>query len=128
VLSYKVDGGVLVLEVTSNTTLEERLAVFAAICADAAVPDGAVLLMDVRAHQINLSEGEIVNRLRLLVDSLRPKLGPVCAALINPQHDVLPSRVFQLAANDVGLRVGLFHDEVSARSWLRPYINDRRAS
>jgi hypothetical protein len=116
-VSYESDGSVLTLRASGTTTISERQPVFDAIRADASVPKDALLLLDVREVDVGMSEYAVVERLRVLFDELGPKLGPVCAMIV-PQGLAEQGRFFQTEAIGIGLRVGLFSDELSARRWL----------
>jgi hypothetical protein len=116
-LSYEIDGPILTLRASGAPTLSERQAVFDAVRADARVPSGALVLLDVREVDVARSEFTPVEQLRALLDHLGPKLGPVCAMIVRPEI-ATQARIFQGAGVGVGLRVGLFSDEPSARRWL----------
>ena len=116
-LSYEVDGSILILRASGATTREQRLPVFAAMRADTRVPEGALLLLDVREVDAGMSEHVVVERLRVLLDQLGSKLGPVCALIVSPQVTD-QAAMFQARGIEFGLRIGLFSDEPSARQWL----------
>jgi hypothetical protein len=125
VFSYEIDGSILILRASGTATLSERQLVFNAVRDDAAVPSDALLLLDVREVDVRevdvaMSEYTGVERLRVLLDQLGRKLGPVCAVIVSPGL-AEQSRLFQDAGSGVGLRVGLFSDEPSARQWLRAH-------
>ena len=91
---------------------------YAAVRADAAVPDGALLLLDQREIDVAMMRGHlVVERLRVLFDQLGPKLGPMCALIFAPGL-AEQAHVFQTEAVGFGLRVEVFSDEPSARQWL----------
>ena len=112
-LSYEIDGSILALRASGAPTLDERLPVFEAVRADARVPDNALLLLDVREVSAGMSEYVVVERLRVLLDQLGPKLGPVCAMIVSPEV-ADQARIFQTEPIGFGLRVDLFSDEHSA--------------
>jgi hypothetical protein len=85
--------------------------------ADARVPDSARVLLDVREVDVGMSEAVVTERLRVLLDQLGPKIGTLCAMIVSPAL-ADQSRLFQSAGIGVGLRIGLFSDEPSARHWL----------
>ena len=117
-MSYEIEGVILTLKPTGRTTAAERRPVFDAIRADTRVPNEALLLIDGREVTAGVSEHVVIERVRILFDQLGPKLGHQCALII---HSELAdeARIFQTAAADHGLRVGLFSDEQSARSSLK---------
>jgi hypothetical protein len=117
VLSYEIDGSILTLRAVGTTTLEQRRPVFEALRADARVPDGALLLIDGRETDGGMSEHVVRERVRVLLEGLGPKLGPVCA-LIVAAAILEDAQVFRFEGAGVGLRVALFNDEPSARQWL----------
>ena len=120
-LSYETDGSILTLRASGTPTLKERKPVYDAVRADPAVPKGARLLLDVREIDVAMySDHAAVERFRVLIDQLGPKLGPVCAIIAAPWL-MKQMRVMQEAASGVGLRICLFTDEPSARHWLSTY-------
>jgi hypothetical protein len=119
-VSYEIDGSILTLRASGTTTLEEREPVFAAVRADASVPNGALVLLDVREVDAGMSKHVVIERLRVLLDQLGPKLGPVCAMIIRAEIGD-QARTFQTEGVGFGLRVSLFNDELSAREWLSAY-------
>ena len=119
-VSYEIDGSILTLRASGTTTLNEREPVFAAVRADASVPNGALLLLDVREVDVGMSKPVVVERLRVLLDQLGPKLGPLCAMIITSDLGD-QAQIFQTEGIGFGLRVGLFSDEPSAREWLKAY-------
>jgi hypothetical protein len=116
-LSYEIDASILTLRTSGALTVNEREAVFDAVRADARVPLGALVLIDARQRDLAPSEFAVVERLRVLLDQLGPKLGPVCAVVV-PAGPATQWRIFQDAARGAGLQVALFIDEPSARLWL----------
>jgi hypothetical protein len=116
-LSYEIDDSILTFTVSGTPTLSQRQAVFDAVRADAGVPSGALVLLDVRQVDVAGNEYTPVEQLRSLVNQLGPKLGPACALLVRPEATI-QARIFQDAGIGVGLQVGLFTDEPSARQWL----------
>jgi hypothetical protein len=116
-LSYEIDASILTLRVSGALTANEREAVFDAVRADARVPRGALLLIDARERDLAPSEFAVVERLRVLLDQLGPKLGHECAVVV-PAELAAQWRIFQEAASGAGLQVALFSDEPSARRWL----------
>ena len=116
-LSYEIDGSVLTLRVSGTITPKERRHVFAAVQADARVPNGALVLLDVRKSTVRLHDYAVIERVRVLIDQLGSKLGRACA-IVNPLGPDKQSGVFQDAASDFGLWVRCFRDEASARDWL----------
>ena len=117
-LTYSFDGVVLTLTVLGHSTLEDRLISYERIRFDASVPEGVPVILDVRSVMTDLSEATLIERLRVLITDLRPKLGTAMAMIVGEAH--LPkSHGIQIAARELGLRVGLFYDDQSARDWLR---------
>jgi hypothetical protein len=116
-LSYEIDGSILTLRATGRVTHLERVPVFDAVRADANVPNNALLLIDfTKAHALT-SPYAVIERLRILVDQLGPKLGRLCAMIVPPAL-AAQGASFQTEAQAFGLRVAIFCDERSARQWL----------
>jgi hypothetical protein len=69
-VSYEIDGSILTFRASGTTTVERREPVFAAVRADARVPNGALVLLDVR--EVDVSKHVVVERLRVLLDQLGP--------------------------------------------------------
>jgi hypothetical protein len=122
VLSYKTDGQILTFIVTGRATSQQRAEVFSSIRADPDVPNGAPLLLDVRAVSWSMEERTMWTLFRMFRAELGAKLSLACAVLSatahRPEH-----RWFQEAADESGLRVGIFDDEADARVWLSGYAN-----
>jgi len=116
-VSYEIDGSILTFRASGTTTRDQREPVFAAVRADARVPNGALVLLDVREVDVGMSAPVVVERLRVLFDLLGPKLGTTCAVIITPELGDQAS-LFQTEATGFGLRVKLFSDERIARRWL----------
>jgi hypothetical protein len=116
-VSYEIDGSILTFRASGTTTREQREPVFAAVRADARVPNGALVLLDVREVDVGMSAPAVVERLRVLFDLIGPKLGTACAMIITPELGD-QARLFQTEATGLGLRVKLFSDERIARRWL----------
>jgi hypothetical protein len=123
-LSYEVDGSILILRASGTATDEKREAVLDSVRADERVPSGAPLLLDVREIDGVVGKQAVVERLRMLLQHLGPKLGQVCALLVAPRVRE-QADIFQREAVGIGLRVELFGNEPSARRWLNTY--SRRA-
>jgi hypothetical protein len=116
-VSYEMDGSILTFRASGTTTHDQRKPVFDAVRADARVPNGALVLLDVREVDVGMSKPVVVERLRVLLDQLGPKLGPACALIVTPEVGDQAS-IFQTEAIGFGLRVKLFSDEPTARLWL----------
>jgi hypothetical protein len=116
-LSYEIDGSILTLRASGTTTREQREPVFAAVRADERVPDGARVLLDMREVDVGMSMPIVVERLRVLLDLLGPKLGTTCALVMTPGLSDQAS-LFQTEAISFGLRVRLFSEVRLARRWL----------
>jgi hypothetical protein len=119
-LSYEVDDSILTLRASGTATAEERQSVLDAVRTDERVPSGAPLLLDVREIDGVADKQVMVERLRLLLRHLGPKLGKVCALLVAPRVRE-QADIFQREAIGIGLRVELFGNEPSARRWLSTY-------
>jgi hypothetical protein len=119
-LSYEVDGSILIVRASGTTTADERQSVSNAVRADERIPNGAPLLLDAREVDVIAGKQVMVERLRGLLHHLGPKLGQVCALLVT-QRVREQADIFQRVAVGIGLRVELFGDEPAARRWLNTY-------
>ena len=116
-LSYEVDGSILILRASGTATAVERGAVLDAVRADDRVANGAPLLLDAREVDVIADKQVVVERLRMLLRHLGPKLGQECALLVSRRIRDLAD-IFRSEAVGIGLRVELFGDEPAARRWL----------
>ena len=120
-ISYQVDGKILILNVVGDVIPEERQRVYDAIRADPAVLDGSVLIVDARFSRVTFLDATLEARVRLLLDQLGPKVREVCA-FIEPEYDPVFGLKFQRACASLGVQVGLFANEARAREWLAPFL------
>jgi hypothetical protein len=118
VLSYRIDGAILILTASRGPQPQE---VFDAVHADPRVPQGALVLIDARGADPAHSEMEVRERARVLISQLGSKVGSVCAVIVAPEL-ALDAHLFQVFGSGLGLRVGLFPDEATARQWLEAYL------
>lgn len=119
-MTYKVDGRFVVLTTDGRTTAAERQAVFDSIRSDPRVPIGACLIIDIRKYAIQLTQEQLDDRVRSLLEGLRDKLGVACAVVVG-DGSLRVGLGLQLIAGDWNFRVGVFRTETSARSWLASY-------
>jgi len=119
-LSYEIDGLILTLRASGTTTIAQRKPVFDAVRADLRVPNGALILLDVRKVEAGMGKHVVIERLRVLLDELGPKLGPACAMIVTLRI-LDQASMFQAEAVGFGLLVKLFSDEPTARQWLGAY-------
>ena len=119
-ISYRVDGPILILTIGAST-YAERTAVYETVRTDPSVPTGALLLLDARQFEEAITEALLRQRVALLRTQLGPKLGQVCAVIV-PEQSIVDARLFQIIAVEHELRVGLFRDEAEARQWLSAYF------
>ena len=75
-VSYEIDGSILTITASGTTTREERKPVFDAVRADARVPNGALVLLDVREVDVGMSKPVVVERLRVLPRPIGIEVGP----------------------------------------------------
>jgi len=122
-MTYKADGPFVILTTTGKTTHAERQAVYDAIRADPNVPDGALLIIDLRQYAVRLTQQELHDRATMMIDSLGGKVGPSCAMLVG-DVSLRIGLSFQLVAANMNFRVGVFHDESAAREWLSPGLEE----
>lgn len=121
--SYRSDGQFVVLTSSGINTAGERQAVFDAIRSDPTVPDGANLIIDIRNYEARLTQAELQDRVRTLLDTLGGKIGIACAVIVRDATQPV-ALSFQLVAANMNFRVGVFRDEESARKWLAPYSDE----
>jgi hypothetical protein len=81
VITYRMDGPILILTKSGISTLAERTALFDALRADPALPDGALLLLDIRQEEDAVGDKELADRFQGLRSALGRKLGPACAVI-----------------------------------------------
>jgi hypothetical protein len=120
VITYRVEGLMLIVAKSGTSTLEERAAIFDALRADPAVPTGALLLLDLRHIEESLDSPEFGRRLLGLRDALGLKLGAACAVLVHDRHEA-DARAFK-GLHYTGVRLAMFTDEAVARNWLNVFI------
>jgi len=116
-ISYRVDGQLVILTTNGKSTEHERQALFDAIRADPMVPSGALLMIDIREYTIKLTQEELQDRVRAMIESLTPKVGGRCAVLVG-STSLRVGLGFQLFAGTLNFRVSIFKEEASAREWL----------
>ena len=120
--TYRMDGRILIITVDPSSTFTERRAVYGALRADPCVPDGALLLLDVRDVEETFTEAVLRSRVAVFFDALGRKLGPVCAMLVSATDNALGRYMFQIIADEKAVNVGLFDDERDARQWLQASV------
>jgi len=120
-ITYAVDGRFITLTTTGKTMASERQAIYESIRSDPKVPDGAFLVIDIRKYEILLTQLELQNRVRALLEGLSSKIGTSCAIIVG-DASLRVGLSFQLVAANSNFRVGVFHDEASARNWLIPGV------
>jgi hypothetical protein len=117
VITYRMDGPMLILTKSGRSTPQERAELFEALRGDPAVPNGALLLLDLRQNEEPTAGSEFGDRLLGLRGALGLKLGPACAVVVHDQHDS-DARALQEMPATQGLRLVMFTDEAVARGWL----------
>ena len=116
-LSYKTDGQFLIIKASGKSTDRERQEFFASMQSDPKVPDRANLIIDIREYTALLTQAELQDRVRAMLEALATKVGPVCAVLVG-DTSLRIGMGLQLIAGNLNFRVGVFHGEVAARKWL----------
>jgi hypothetical protein len=117
VLSYRIDGRFVEIDLGERYTATELRDLFELIRSDQTVPDGALLLFEASARTQVLSEDDVRQRLRMLIDLLGSRVAPAFAAVVS-SASALTGQVAQREAPAMGLRCGLFVDAERARRWL----------
>jgi len=118
-ISYRVDGLFVILTANGKSSERERSLLFEALRADPKVPDGAYLIIDIREYETRLTHAELESRVHAMVEALAPKIGVASAVLVG-DSSLRIGLGLQLVAGNMNFRVGVFHDETSARQWLAP--------
>src|ERR1700730_17624922 len=86
-LTYRMDGPMLILTKSGSSTPQERAALYDALRADPSVPTGALLLLDLRLDADMLrGDSEFGSRLLVLRHALGLKLGPACAMIVHARY------------------------------------------
>lgn len=117
-IRYRIDRGVLVLDVAREGFAELRGALHAAAKDSAARPK-MPLLIDVRSELLSVKYEDVRWRVQILAD-MRQQLGPRWAILTGTGPvRVGVGRMFAVFSEIEGLEVGLFADEDAALAWLR---------
>jgi hypothetical protein len=120
VLEYEVDGHILTLTPTGTSTPEHRLAVFNRIRRDPNVPSGALLFVNARKSTETFDHKVLSDLITLMIQTIGPKLAPVCAVIF-PASYAVEGHLYRSIAAKAGLRVGLFQEESAALAWLSAY-------
>jgi hypothetical protein len=120
VISYRVDGDIVLIVAVGGYTTDERDAVYEGIRQDDAVVDGALLLIDARGNIAPKPQSELRSAIQQMIDRVGTKIGSTWAVVLREDRHV-QGHMFQAIAAEHGLRVGLFFDEGEARQWLRAY-------
>ncbi len=118
---YAFRGGVLELTSSGPYASEEWDAVFDAVRADPAVPDGAPLIIDSRELQVKMSAIRLIDRITNLRHRLGPKMGTACAMVVSPENALLSHQFRHFAEDSIDLRVGVFANMDDARKWIDPH-------
>jgi hypothetical protein len=117
---YRGDGPFVILTTNGKATDAERQSVFKAILSDPNVRDGAYLIIDLRKYAVRLTQSELQDRVSALLGTLSTKIGSACAVIVGDTSLRMGLGV-QLVAGNMNIRVNLFHDEKSARRWLKTH-------
>jgi hypothetical protein len=115
--SYKPGGAFVTLKSDGKADARQRQAVYDAMRSDPRVPDGTSLILDLRLAVIQLTQSELVDRVRALFATLGPTLGSACAVIVKDKSLRFGLNLQTIAGN-MNFRVGIFHDEDGARKWL----------
>jgi hypothetical protein len=117
--SYEHDGLFVTLITDGKVTIGERQAVCDAIRSDPNVPNGSYLIIDMRQCQVQLTQAELQERVRSVLESLTEKIGVACAIIVQDKS-LRIGLGFQLIAGKMNFRVGVFRDDATARRWIAP--------
>jgi len=127
-MKYRTDGPFVILTTTGEDTDAERKVVYDAIQSDPKVRDGAYLIIDLRKYAVRLTPSELQDRLGALLGTLGKRIALACAVIVG-NTSLRFGLSLQLAAGNMNFRVAVFHDEASARSWLKTfatYLQDQK--
>jgi hypothetical protein len=117
-IRYRIDRGVLVLDVALEGFAELRGALRAA-AADPAARPRMPLLLDVRSEVPGVKYEDVQWRVQILSE-MRAQLGPRWAILTGtgPVRGGV-GRMYAVFSEIEGLEAGIFADEAAAFTWLR---------
>lgn len=118
-LEYIVQGRRLEITASEPQRPGAAASVFEKIRADPKVPDGFALLLDTREFGESLTSIDIGQRIKRMIDELRPKMLPVCAVVI--ASDTLQAVGASFArdfARQYGVTLRVCYDLPEARRWL----------
>ena len=121
VITYRMDGPLLIVTKSGTSTPRERAIVFDAMRTDPVVPNGALLLLNMRDDEDAPEGTELGNRFLELTTALGLKLGPACAVIVHDQHDS-DARALRTIPATQGLCVVIVRDETVARAWLSAFL------
>lgn len=116
-LEYAVHGRIVELTASGSFAPGEWDVVYEAIRADVDVPEAALILIDTRAANIEMSSLRLIDRVANFRARLGNKMGDSCAIVTTPRN-AHASYGFQHYATAIGLRVGVFDDPAAAKRWL----------
>jgi hypothetical protein len=122
-LRYEVYGRVLTITVKGTPTDDQRESAYTAIALDGRVPRKALVLLDGRRADSPGSPQDVEARARALVRGIGSKLGPACAVIVSPRL-FEEAQHFQVVTTELGLKVGVFQDELQAREWLETFESE----
>jgi len=118
-ISYRTDFPFVILTTNGKSTGRERELLFAALRSDPKVAAGASLIIDIREYGVRLSQQELQDRVRAMLEALAGKVAPACAVLVGDTSLRIGLNA-QLVAGSMNFRVAVFHGEAAARKWLAP--------
>jgi hypothetical protein len=116
-LSYSVDGAVVIVRVVGTATINDLVAVYGAIARDESVPKPARLLINASRADPVSGPADFRDGAKELAALLGPELTRHCVVVVPPRL-ADDAYEFQAAAAELGVEVKLFIDEESATQWL----------
>jgi hypothetical protein len=120
-LSYRINGPFVEVSLGDTYSLSALRALFESVRDDPALPRGALLLFDGSARTDVLSDADVRARLDALLETLAPRVAPVCAVIMSSAI-ARAAQTAQREARAADFRVELFLDFESARRWLAGYL------
>jgi hypothetical protein len=124
VLSYRINGPFVEIDLGDEYTPTEFQNLFRAIREDPGFPPEPLLVLDARARMSSPPAHELQSRLAALREFLNTGPAPVMAIVVS---SVLGASVHVAhhEAVDKGIRIGFFPDLEGARRWLSAYATPR---
>ena len=126
-LSYEIRDSLVEFTLAGRYGAADLGMLFEAARGDPRLPTPAFALIDARAVEWLPTDTEVREQLGLFLLMLGRHVSPALAVISTARLNAA-LRTGQIDGNRWGLRVGIFKDTVSARSWLNGYASERRSA